>query len=750
MTGHGQGQGQGHGQGPALARLDRYRSEHLKSIGRRWLGKGAGNYRRDQLLTLLPPLLDDPERIQQIAAGLDPIERALLGALSFSGGRAPQEALAVTLRLCGVSIPGDEQDSQVDPVDRLVFQMIQAGLLFSEGTISVDFYYDRAAQIVSADRRLLALVPPLPIWTFSLPLYDAAIVPAGARRRPQSVASDVAAVVELVRGQDRGALPLTQARALRQGARTQVLRALCWHRALPPDAADLNEPADFLLGALCAAGLLTRDGKAITVSEEADELLNGPLEVLGARLLRGYLGILDWAERPAAGYPGGFERYAARHPAARRLLIEGLRALPDAGRSFVSVAALSAALGQRVCHRFRLGPRRPFSPPVGIRGADAAACKRRWIEDQRESWETDERPWIEAALSGPLRALGFVELSTGSGGAPLVRLTELGRAVLLPGSEAPLRPAGGPAFQVLPTFEVLVYLDSATPRQLHFIEAHAERTAAQEHLRTYQLTPDAFYRALRRGEKAQQVLEELARGSGRPVPQNVQAEVTDWAARGEQLALHTGAQLMEFADEAARDAALLVRPGRAVGDRFLLLDPGGAGEDRDEDGGRVAVLDYAAPPQRCLVLSEDGGVALLPTADLLVEAQLLRLAERAGGRRYRLSAGRVAQAARALGAEEPLAFLTARALDGVPPLLRLAVRGMIGAQRALCLGTAVVLQCPDAEAARALQESAALRPYLRGQLAPEVLILDPDPEAVAQVRGLLEGLGVPLQLTGTR
>jgi hypothetical protein len=739
----------------AISRLDRYRSEHLKSIGRRWLGKGAVNYRRDQLLTLLPPLLDDPERIRQIAADLNPIECALLGALSFSGGRAPQEALAVTLRLCGVPIPGDEQDGQVDPVDRLVFQMIQAGLLFSEGTISVDFYYDRAAQIVSADRRLLALVPPLPIWTLSLPLLDPASVSAGARRRPQAVMSDVAAVVELVREQGRGALQLTQTRALRQGTRTQVLRALCWHRALPPDVAALNEPADFLLGVLCAAGLLNRDSKAITVTEEADELLCGPIEVLGARLLRGYLGLLDWAERPATGYSGGFERYAARHPAARRLLIEGLRALPDAGRSFVSMAALSAALGQRVCHRFRLGPRRPFSPPVGIRGPEAAACRRRWVEDQRISWENEERPWIEAALSGPLRALGFVELSTGPGGTPLVRLTELGRAVLLPGSEAPLRPAGGPVFQVLPTFEVLVYLDSATPRQLHFIERHAERAAAQEHLRTYQLTPDAFYRALRRGEKAQEVLEELSRGSGRPVPQNVQAEVMDWAARGEQVALHAGIQLLEFADEAARDAALSGRAGRPIGDRFLLLAPGGDGDaDADAEGdaglAQAAVLDYAAPPQRCLVLAEDGGVELLPTADLLVEAQLQRLAERVGGRRYRLSAARVAQAARALGAEEPLSFLTARALDGVPPLLRLAVRGMTGAQRALSLGTAVVLQCPDPEAARALLESVVLRPYLRGQLAPDVLVLDPDPEAVARVRGLLEGLGVPLQLTETR
>jgi len=80
------------------------------------------------------------------------------------------------------------------------------------------------------------------------------------------------------------------------------------------------------------------------------------------------------------------------------------------------------------------------------------------------------------------------------------RLTELGKAVLHPAAEftvsAPAEGAadGSPgAWIVQPNFDVIVYLDRATPTQLAFLERHAERTQSQQYTAHYRLMRDSVY-----------------------------------------------------------------------------------------------------------------------------------------------------------------------------------------------------------------------------------------------------------------
>ena len=94
---------------------------------------------------------------------------------------------------------------------------------------------------------------------------------------------------------------------------------------------------------------------------------------------------------------------------------------------------------------------------------------REWRDELKASWAVRERKWIKQALSTWLYALGMVELGFDEGELVSFRLTQLGREVLHPhlaSASATPAEAAPEAWVVQPNFDVVVYLDRATPAQL--------------------------------------------------------------------------------------------------------------------------------------------------------------------------------------------------------------------------------------------------------------------------------------------
>ena len=183
-------------------------------------------------------------------------------------------------------------------------------------------------------------------------------------------------------------------------------------------------------------------------------------------------------------------------------------------------------------------------------------------------------PGSNHALTTWCYYLGLVELSLKDKALHALRLTDLGRAILHP-NQTPAEPIPAVndrvAWVVQPNFEIVVYLDRATPEQLAFLERHAERFQTQQHVAQYRLTRPAIYAALESGSKLDRLLATLEGGAGRPLPQNIIAEIREWAALREQVTLYRRARLLEYGDTPARDADVKRLSGVAVGDRFLLV-----------------------------------------------------------------------------------------------------------------------------------------------------------------------------------
>jgi hypothetical protein len=174
--------------------------------------------------------------------------------------------------------------------------------------------------------------------------------------------------------------------------------------------------------------------------------------------------------------------------------------------------------------------------------------------------------------------------------------------------------------------------------------------------------------------------------------------------------------------------------GCVVAGRFLLATdspkytPGLAGSLR---------IDYNLPLPRCINVSENGSIRLKRGGhDLIIEAQLSRWAESISDVEWRLTQDSVSAATSHGGRVDHLLKLLAERQEGhVPAILRLAVTNWAGQPFSVEMETIVTLRCNNPMVFEALASSKRLKPFLRGTIFPDILVVD---------QGQLEALNAEL------
>ena len=356
-------------------------------------------------------------------------------------------------------------------------------------------------------------------------------------------------------------------------------------------------------------------------------------------------------------------------------------------------------------------------------------------------------PWLNRALTTWCYYLGLVELGLKDKALHTLRLTDLGRAILHP-DQVPAEsvPAVNDrvAWVVQPNFEIVVYLDRATPEQLAFLERHAERFQTQQHIAQYRLTRPATYAALESGSKLDRLLATLEGGAGRPLPQNIIAEVQEWAALREQVTLYRRARLLEYTDTLGRDADIKRLSGVAIADRLLLVNARQATQAHAPKR-----VNYAAAFAKCLVADEEGLlITTQPLPDLLLDAQIGHWALPRGACRWQLTQESVAAGVQTgLALAELLKLLADRLIHPVPRLLEVALRAWAGERSTVKLADIMVLQCAQPAIFEAIVGSAKLRNLLRGELAPDLVVIDEAQLEVLREQLRWAGLEVSAELT---
>lgn len=588
------------------AYLAKMRVESLKSMARIWGGRSQ--MRKAKCIETIVSGLADAHQVKAVVARLNSFERTVLALLKEMDGEAEVGALALAIRISVYEAPTSQKYAS-DPAVSLLEALIRRGLVMSDNGSNYLFFsshiYSSEPRMVFSDERLLAAVETVEFVPFAISLTQAPL--RTTARRPATVLLDI---MELLLSIDElGGLPLTKSGTVRKNTLRKLMCTLGWEMdSFAIDWLTFPHPDLAFPATLQHSGLLVFDDEFLELGVSHDAFAKRlPVEQIRP-LTQGFVHNDEWQELEAQSRYEDGKSYVK----GREVLCLALRRLPSDTRGFFAIDDFSEMLFSCTGGHFSLKPR-GFRPALAWHRSEKKVEKekQKWMEDRREAWEKLECRFLSAALETWLYYLGLVELAWAEGEEKPThfRLTELGRAVFLPGSVAEIEaPAteSQPGWVIQANFEMIVCLERTSPTQLAFLERHAQRVEVQQHTAHYRSIRESIYYALENGSTLEELPAGLKSGSAVGIPQNVEIEIRQWAALREEIALHGQARLLEFLSGRSRQKAIDGGiKGTPIADRFLLLTP-----QQADNLSRQRHFDYAQPLPKCLAVTEKGQITL--------------------------------------------------------------------------------------------------------------------------------------------
>jgi hypothetical protein len=690
--------------------LRRYDEALLRRVAGR-LVKPRNQWPADELIERCASTVGDVTIIDRRLRELEPAERQLLALIGHS--RQPLWGLGnlVELMICL------GQDDGLRPV----FALLEAGLLYpdiatkAEGPAARPF---TAGKTLKTFEQWLAFAGPEKLHVFAHPL---------ALRR--AVGEDLG--LEECPGQVAVAGPVQEADGLEWPLRLSVL----WQQV---SATPLRR---------------TREGEFFKRDLErlgSDPLLNGPsAEGLPAPPDAGFLAVAlaealgivrdedgelragtlpaEWEE----GLPVALEGLFKALPLLQAWSpLDGWRHGETVGNPFPSACLMALLLLARL-------PADGWARPDAIHD---------WLLEHHPYWAGQElrpsrqRDWVASFLLGLCYQLRMVQANRTEEGTWTARLSPLGRW-LLGLAEAPPAPTAFPkTLLVQPNLEIVAYRQGLTPGLI----GRLARFATWQNLGsacTLQLGPETIYRGLEGGMTFETILQTLEQHGSRPTPGAVIDSLRTWSNKRDRISVYPSAALLEFGTpEDLNDALARGFPGVRLSDRLAVVADESA---IDYSLFRLtASRDYAAQPEQCVALGDDGVTLTVDLArsDLLLESELTRFAEPLGhaatnGRRqYRLTPASAASARSAgLSAQWLETWFRQRVGQAVSPAALLLLGG--NQEEAPVLRKHLVLHVATEELADGLMQWPATRSLIHDRLGPTALSV-----AVGDVAALREQL----------
>jgi hypothetical protein len=359
--------------------------------------------------------------------------------------------------------------------------------------------------------------------------------------------------------------------------------------------------------------------------------------------------------------------------------------------------------------------------------------------------EVPREGWAGPLLLGLALSLRLVQAARDPDDRWRVRLSALGRWVLGNDREPPAEPEYRQTLLVQPNFEVVVFRQGLTPALIASLSQFADWKQVGAACQMV-LASQRVYRGLEGGQTFEEILQLLNRHGMRPVPDGVVDALKTWANKRERITVYPAATLVEFATAADLESAVArglvsVR----LTDRLALVSDG----QMDLRQVRLTgTRDYAARPERCLKVEDDGLTLTVDAlrSDLLLESELARVAEPADGRSgkaYRLTQASLRRAEREGMTVAALdEWFTQRSGHPLPPAARLLLTApQLGP---LAVERRFLLEVPDPTVAEGLMQLPDTRPLFGRRLGPTVLqVVEGAEEALAE---RLRELGIVAEL----
>ncbi len=694
---------------------------------------------REQCISCIVKGLKDPQQVRSRLEQLAPDQHFALQLAKQGQGAVSTNKLIMMLKLLEIDLP-DLTSTPMDGITGFAQTLVKTGL-FIPYSVPTQYLYGFDFSNLVTDERVLAQVDSPPFRPLSLRSTPAPA--ASSYRRPASITLSILGVMQAIT--DLGGIKITKAGEPQVNSVRKLGKTQQWDEAgTLIDGFWFPRPAIALIAMLLHTRLLrvSSDGASLELAKDLQAFAKtSQLQQVGW-LLESVSEIGEWVERTT---PSWFD--ISFYLEARQSLLLVLQLLPLDPEAWYSFDEFEEFISARIGDYFLPTGFRPM-PYITGTPEQQAATRQRIQKQRRESWERQEKPWLQYALSTWLYFLGMVELgfTPDQAAAPgqtkgkkteaapastyrneaviSFRLTELGRSLLHPTlASAQTQPTPKPAWIVQPNFEILVYLDEVAPMQMVFLEGHCDRIDTQQYTVQYRITRESVYQGLERGGTLEAFLDGLKTGAKVPLPQNVEIDIQQWSQLREQVTLKRSVRLLEFTDEASRQAAIAKGiKGQAIGDRFLLIT-------QEPNAIKTWInqkINYSTSLKSCLSITETGEVKQTAIVnDLLFETQLQRWVEPSGKKGMAITPASVAKAVKTgHKASDILDFLETRLTHAIPPLLKIALTAWAGRPAKLEMEEIIVLRCLDPVVFDAIASSKKLRSHFIGHLSPSLLLVD--------------------------
>jgi Helicase conserved C-terminal domain len=706
----------------------------LRSIARNWVDGSQGKLNREDLEDAFRAAAKDPDVAARVVCRLSLYERKIVEAYRRYGGLVESSVIQLDLKARRLLKVVEKRHGEFyvektwdgDPFSGLV----RRGILIQDG-VSSSYYspsYSRYGPGNDMDRLGLhpgvaALVRPAepPGWTIP-PATD---VPVSITRRSVSdVVLDISRVYAWLSA--RGS---AKVRASGHPA-APTLKSLAKAVPLASDRQlDFPEPEGLYFDILRRVGAIRiEDGEAIPDPATADRLFRLPPAALVHALGRGWLFCRGWSDGVGATESQEFDG-SDWHVRLRHDLCWALASLVHAGDHWYELSPFIAALyelGKDGPRPFYLGKVAwaPGFPEVLKQGANAQESR------ALHAWYDNIGTRYASMLMVSLVALGLVErgqFGTGSAAPWGFRLTGYGTAVFgAPEIPPPAAPDYHPFLLVQPNFDVVAYLDQASPRAISILSRIAENDSTSTgSVQTVKITQARVYQALESGLRHEEIVGFLTENSQRDLPRNLIQSLADWSGKRESLAVRSRLTLLGFPTSAQRDAHLEKHPGgEPCGAHFLIM----AGPDGPKTiPGKGSVSDHLMGGCKMLTASDDGELHQKGPPDILVEARLRRIAQRTPGG-WKLTRESIRRATDlGLKPERIVGWLEDHLAGPTPPMVKLAIDAWTSPEKGpkVALAEAVLLHIPDPDQYQTLRKSTLLAPYILGSPGPHWLQVKP-------------------------
>lgn len=659
-------------------------------------------------------VLNSPDLLARLYAGLAPMERLILQLLKRRGGRASGWEIYTGAILRGARPDGQLQTGSLEyrywskPAAAVEYlqQMAADGLLLFPDLIDVDSFGHAGDETITADESLLAHLPaePLaPVRKLDLPEQPAEAMEG---RHPAAVVLELLDILQLTAGE--GGLDVTRSGTI----------AKPFLRRIEKQRPHLKGKLEWLLRLLPAMDL---------IRPPLDGTIKQPWQVNADRLTAFlqlpftymYASIVDASAAVSDEHVDRhWDRAISDGVSSREFWAATLQSLATLPEHAVNSPAAATLLWQEVMEPV-------FAPPGGLpayRKPPVVAITRMLNVIMPQLALLSHAPGAADADS--------TRIAPGPGTATYLRA----RAIVEGGSEVSAAAlhraeteleASGPALLIQPDFSVLVYLDRLTAASVRALMA-AGLERLDLHTATFRIDRSSVTYGLGSGADVNELIRRLA-AHAHEVPANVIAAMTDWAARRDRLRVHVSAQLIEYPGPEERDAALPAFDGaRPLAERFILLD-----SDRPAlDSG----FDYSYPADYTLEVDGTGLIKVLGPLDLPARKLLKSVTDRVSTDEFRINPEKVRSGAFNAQLQEVLAL---RTLKQLPRALEVMLKAWSGQTPPPAFNTVSLFQHPEASS---WAEHPGIGKLLGQKLNASTYLLKPGSEA--DLKKLLDELGI--------